>query len=199
MTETVPVVEIHNDQPVMEKDENVTEPVTEIPEPVQMVAASSDEDPGEEIAEQTSQELPEELPAALEERNGMSLKERFSAELLWSKLTETIFRFQPSVGSVMSSGVADRIENSMLYVNFDAKDDVMIYQIVTKAKNMLVQELRNLTGDRFADITLGLKEGIHTPAVPKRTLEELKREVSSNPMVMETADLFAGSIVDVME
>jgi DNA polymerase-3 subunit gamma/tau len=199
MTETVPTAEIHNDQPVMEKDEKVTEPVTEIPEPVQTVAVSSDEDPGEEIAEQASQELPEEVPAALAERNGMSLKERFSAELLWSKLTETILRFQPSVGSVMSSGVADRIENSMLYVNFDAKDDTMIYQIVTKAKNMLVQELRNLTGDRFADITLGLKEGIHTPAVPKRTLEELKREVSSNPMVMETADLFAGSIVDVME
>ena len=199
MTESVPAVEQHNDQPVMEKDGNVTESVTEIPEPVQPVAASSEEDPGEEIAEQVSQDLPEELPAALEERNGMSLKERFSAELLWSKLTETILQFQPSVGSVMSSGVADRIENSMLYVNFDAKDDVMIYQIVTKAKNMLVQELRKLTGDRFADITLGLKEGIHTPAVPKRTLEELKRDVSSNPMVMETVDLCGGSIVDVME
>ena len=199
MTESVPAMENHYDQPVMKIDEKVTEPVTEIPEPVQPVAASSDDDPGEENSEPVSQELQEELPAALEERNGMSLKERFSAELLWSKLTETILQFQPSVGSVMSSGVADRIENSMIYVNFDAKDDVMIYQIVTKAKNMLVQELRKLTGDRFADITLGLKEGIHTPAVPKRTLEELKRDVSSNPMVMETADLFAGSIVDVME
>ena len=199
MTESVPAVEQHNDQPVMVKDEKVTEPVTEISEPVHPVAASSDEDLGEDNAEPVSQELQEELPAALEERNGMSLKERFSAELLWSKLTETILQFQPSVGSVMSSGLADRIENSMLYVNFDARDDVMIYQIVTKAKNMLVQELRKLTGDRFADITLGLKEGIHTPAVPKRTLEELKRDVSSNPMVMETADLFAGSIVDVME
>ena len=197
MTESVPAVEQHNDQPVMEKDEKVTEPVTEIPEP--SVAASSDEDPGEEIAEPVSQELQEELPAALEERNGMSLKERFSAELLWSKLTETILQFQPSVGSVMSSGVADRIESSMLYVNFDAREDVMIYQIVTKAKNMLVQELRKLTGDRFADITLGMKEGIHTPAVPKRTLEELKRDVRTNPMVMETADLFAGTIVDVLE
>ena len=197
MTESVPAVEQHNDQPVMEKDEKVTEPVTEIPEP--SVAASSDEDPGEEIAEPVSQELQEELPAALEERNGMSLKERFSAELLWSKLTETILQFQPSVGSVMSSGVADRIESSMLYVNFDAREDVMIYQIVTKAKNMLVQELRKLTGDRFADITLGMKEGIHTPAVPKRTLEELKQDVRTNPMVMETADLFAGTIVDVLE
>lgn len=197
MTESVPASELHNNQPVMEKDKDVTEPVTEIPE--LPVAATSDEDAGEEIAEPDSQEMPEELPAALEERNGMSLKERFSAELLWSKLTETILQFQPSVGSVMSGGVADRIENSMMYVNFDARDDVMIYQIVTKAKNMLVQELRKLTGDRFADITLGLKEGIRTPAVPKRTLEELKRDVSSNPMVRETADLFAGSIVDVME
>lgn len=197
MTESVPASELHNNQPVMEKDKDVTEPVTEIPE--LPVAATSDEDAGEEIAEPDSQEMPEELPAALEERNGMSLKERFSAELLWSKLTETILQFQPSVGSVMSGGVADHIENSMMYVNFDARDDVMIYQIVTKAKNMLVQELRKLTGDRFADITLGLKEGIRTPAVPKRTLEELKRDVSSNPMVRETADLFAGSIVDVME
>ncbi len=197
MTESVPASELHNNQPVMGKGKDVTEPVTEIPE--LPVAATSDEDAGEEIAEPDSQEMPEELPAALEERNGMSLKERFSAELLWSKLTETILQFQPSVGSVMSGGVADHIENSMMYVNFDARDDVMIYQIVTKAKNMLVQELRKLTGDRFADITLGLKEGIRTPAVPKRTLEELKRDVSSNPMVMETADLFAGSIVDVME
>ena len=146
-----------------------------------------------------SPEVAEELPAALEERNGMSLKERFSAELLWAKLTETILQFQPSVGSVMSGGVADRIESSMLYVNFDAKDDTMIYQIVSGAKKMLVQELRKLTGDNFADLTLGLKEGIRTPAVPKRTLEELKRDVRSNPMVMETADLFSGSIVDVME
>ena len=99
----------------------------------------------------------------------------------------------------MSGGVADRIESSMLYVNFDAKDDTMIYQIVTGAKNILIQELRKLTGDNFADITFGLKEGIRTPAVPKRTLEELKRDVSSNSMVMETADLFAGTIVDVME
>lgn len=199
MTESVPAVEQHDDQPIMKKDEKVTETVTEIPEPVQPVAVPSDDDPGEEITDQVSQELPEELPAALAERSGMSLRERFSAELLWSKLTETILQFQPSVGSVMSSGVADRIESSMLYVNFDAKDDVMIYQIVTKAKEMLVQELRKLTGDRFADITLGMKEGIHTPAVPKRTLEELKRDVSSNPMVMETADLFAGTIVDVLE
>ena len=199
MTETAPNTENLDNQDIVKSNENVTETVSEMTEPVQIASGSLDEDLGEESAESVSSELAEELPAALEQRNGMSLKERFSAELLWSKLTETMLRFQPSVGSVMSGGVADRIERSMLYVNFDAKDDTMIYQIVSRAKTMLVQELRKLTGDNFADITFGLKEGIHTPAVPKRTLEELKRDVSSNPLVMETADLFSGTIVDVME
>ncbi len=199
MTEPVPSPEQIDNKPVMENNGNMTEPVSEMTESVQTAVGSAEEDPGEESAETGSPEVAEELPAALEERNGMSLKERFSAELLWAKLTETILQFQPSVGSVMSGGVADRIESSMLYVNFDAKDDTMIYQIVSGAKKMLVQELRKLTGDNFADLTLGLKEGIRTPAVPKRTLEELKRDVRSNPMVMETADLFSGSIVDVME
>ena len=75
----------------------------------------------------------------------------------------------------------------------------MACQMVSGEKKMLVQELRKLTGDTYADITFELKEGIHAPAVPKRTLEELKRDVSSNPMVMETADLFSGTIVDVLE
>ena len=40
-----------------------------------------------------------------------------------------------------------------------------------------------------------------SPGMPEtgKSVEELKRDVSSNPLVMETADLFAGSIVDVME
>ena len=199
VTETDTNTQCNENQSIAEKDGKVTEKVTEVSDPASDIPTAAEEDPGEEAAETGIPELPEELPAALEQRNGMSLKERFSAELLWAKLTETILRFHPSTGSVMSGGVADRIENSMLYVNFDAKDDTMIYQIVTGEKKMLVQELRKLTGDAFADITFALKEGIHTPAVPKRTLEELKRDVSGNPMVMETADLFSGTIVDVME
>ena len=199
MTESGPITEHYDNQSIVENNGNVTETVAEMTESVQTVSGPSDEDLGDESADSVSPEMAEDLPAALEQRNGMSLKERFSAELLWAKLTEMILQLQPSVGSVMSGGVADRIENSMLYVNFDAKDDTMIYQIVSGAKKMLVQELRKLTGDNFADITFGLKEGIRTPAVPKRTLEELKRDVSGNPMVMETADLFSGTIVDVME
>lgn len=199
VTESKSVSENIDNKETAKKDEKVTEVVSEVTELPQTGAVLSDEDPGEDPVESSSPDLAAEIPAALEQRRGMSLKERFSAELLWAKLTETILQIQPSIGSIMSGGVPDRIDNSMLYVNFDAKDDTMAYQMVSGEKKMLVQELRKQTGDIYADITFGLKEGIHTPAVPKRTLEELKRDVSSNPMVRETADLFSGIIVDVLE
>ena len=199
VTEPEPSSEDVDNKETAKIDEKVTEVVPEVTELPPAGSVLPDEDPGEDPAENSSPDLAAEIPAALEQRRGMSLKERFSAELLWAKLTETILQFQPSIGSIMSGGVPDRIDNSMLYVNFDAKDDTLAYQMVSGEKKMLVQELRKQTGDNYADITFGLKEGIHTPAVPKRTLEELKRDVSSNPMVRETADLFSGIIVDVLE
>ena len=199
VTEPEPSSEDVDNKETAKIDEKVTEVVSEVTELPPAGSVLPDEDPGEDPAENSSPDLAAEIPAALEQRRGMSLKERFSAELLWVKLTETILQFQPSIGSIMSGGVPDRIDNSMLYVNFDAKDDTLAYQMVSGEKKMLVQELRKQTGDNYADITFGLKEGIHTPAVPKRTLEELKRDVSSNPMVRETADLFSGIIVDVLE
>ena len=199
VTENNVTAEIVENKEVETKDEKVTEAAEKMTELPSAGSDLPDEEPGEDPAESSSPELAAEIPAALEQRRGMSLKERFSAELLWAKLTETVLKFQPSIGSIMSAGIADRIDNSMLYVDFDAKDDVMACQMVSGEKKMLVQELRKLTGDTYADITFELKEGIHAPAVPKRTLEELKRDVSSNPMVMETADLFSGTIVDVLE
>ena len=129
----------------------------------------------------------------------MSLKERFSPELLWSRLTENIQRIQPSLAGIMTGGIADRIDNSMLYVCFDAKSDAILMKMANQAKPQILSELHRLTGDQYADVTFELKEGLHTPVVPKRSLEQLKRDVGSNPMVMETADLFAGTIVDVLE
>ena len=197
VTESMSNQELPENQKITEKDENLTEKEKEVTESASTETGSDDD--ADETGDPGTPELAEELPAAMEQRNGMSLKERYSAELLWSKLTQSVMSTQSSLGSVMSGGLADRIENSMLFVNFDAKDGVMMFQIVSKEKSMLVQKLRQLTGDSYADIAFGLKEGLHAAAVPKRTLEELKRDVGSNPMVMETADLFSGMIVDVLE
>ena len=114
-------------------------------------------------------------------------------------MTEAIHREQPSLAALMSGGFPDRIENSMLYVMFDAQSDIMTFQMVGKSKPLILNFLRRITGDSFADVTFLQKEGLREHAAPKRSLEDLKRDVSSNAMVRETADLFSGMIVDVLE
>ncbi len=99
----------------------------------------------------------------------------------------------------MSAGIPDRIENSMLYVCFDSKDDIITFQLLSKSKEAIRNRLKKLTGDESAELEFQLKEGLHAAAVQKRSLEELKRDVGKNPMVRETADLFSGTIVDVLE
>ena len=158
----------------------------------------ADEDVPEESPEENGGALSEALSPALELRDSMSLKERFSPELLWKKVTEAVHREQPSLAALMAGGFPDRIDNSMLYVLFDASD-LLIFQKMTQSKPLILNILRKVTGDSFADVTFLQKEGLREHAAPKRTLEDLKRDVSSNAMVRETADLFSGMIVDVLE
>lgn len=162
----------------------------------------------EEIAEEAEEDEQEavqedmELSAQAENHghgSSMSLKERFSPELLWTKLTEVVQYRQPSLAGMMQDGMPDRIENSLLHVLFDEKDGSMVCAALNEAKPLLQQELKELTGDKYADLTLRLKKGLHSEETPKRKLEELKRDVADNPLVKETSDLFAGVIVDVFE
>ena len=174
------------------------------------VNAPSNAEPtiAEEIAEEAEEDEQEavqedmELSAQAENHghgSSMSLKERFSPELLWTKLTEAIQYRQPSLAGMMQDGMPDRIENSLLHVLFDEKDGSMVCAALNEAKPLLQQELKELTGDKYADLTLRLKKGLHSEETPKRKLEELKRDVADNPLVKETSDLFAGVIVDVFE
>lgn len=174
------------------------------------VNAPSNAEPtiAEEIAEEAEEDEQEavqedmELSAQAENHghgSSMSLKERFSPELLWTKLTEVIQYRQPSLAGMMQDGMPDRIENSLLHVLFDEKDGSMVCAALNEAKPLLQQELKELTGDKYADLTLRLKKGLHSEETPKRKLEELKRDVADNPLVKETSDLFAGVIVDVFE
>ena len=87
----------------------------------------------------------------------------------------------------------------MLYVLFDASDSAVSMPLVEQNKSLIVNELRALTGDTYADVSFAVKEGLRTQAAPKRSFEELKRAVGTNAMVQEAADLFSGVIVDVME
>lgn len=184
------------------------------PAPAEMtessVNAPSNAEPtiAEEIAEEAEEDEQEavqedmELSAQAENHghgSSMSLKERFSPELLWTKLTEVIQYRQPSLAGMMQDGVPDRIENSLLHVLFDEKDGSMVCSALNEAKPLLQQELKELTGDKYADLTFRLKKGLHSEETPKRKLEELKRDVADNPLVKETSDLFAGVIVDVFE
>ena len=174
------------------------------------VNAPSNAEPtiAEEIAEEAEEDEQEavqedmELSAQAENHghgSSMSLKERFSPELLWTKLTEVIQYRQPSLAGMMQDGMPDRIENSLLHVLFDEKDGSMVCAALNEAKPLLQQELKELTGDKYSDLTLRLKKGLHSEETPKRKLEELKRDVADNPLVKETSDLFAGVIVDVFE
>ncbi len=184
---------------VKENNGEVTETDSKMTEPVDSLDIPPYEETVDELGEENDAVLAEEIPSVPEVRNSMSLKERFSAELLWKKLTDAIQQVQPSVSAIMAAGLPDRIENSTLYVCFDSKDDKMAFQLVSKSKGSIRERLKNLTGDESADVEFQLKEGLHAAAVQKRSLEELKRDVSKNPMVRETADLFSGTIVDVLE
>lgn len=201
MTENASVSEHIDIERVEKSDGILTEPVENLTEPDIPGGSvlSADEEMPEDLPEDGDNPPSEKLSPALVKRDSMSLKERFSPELLWSRLTENIQRIQPSLAGIMTGGIADRIDNSMLYVCFDAKSDAILMKMANQAKPQILSELHRLTGDQYADVTFELKEGLHTPVVPKRSLEQLKRDVGSNPMVMETADLFAGTIVDVLE
>ena len=201
MTENSKQSEYTDNEQLAKNDGRLTEPVENMTEPDIAGASilSTDEEMPEDLPDDGENAPSEKLSPALIKRDSMSLRERFSPELLWSRLTENIQRIQPSLAGIMTGGIPDRIDNSMLYVCFDAKADVMLMKMANQAKPQILSELRRLTGDQYADVTFELKEGLHSPVVPKRSLEQLKRDVGSNPMVMETADLFAGTIVDVLE
>jgi hypothetical protein len=186
---------------ITKNDEILTEPVKNLTEPDIPGGSglSTDEEMPEDLPDDGENPPSEKLSPALIKRDSMSLKERFSPELLWSRLTENIQRIQPSLAGIMTGGIADRIDNSMLYVCFDAKADAMLMKMANQAKPQILSELRRLTGDQYADVSFELKEGLLSPVVPKRSLEQLKQDVGANPMVMETADLFGGAIVDVLE
>lgn len=201
LTENIKKPEHIENDSITKNDGALTEPVENMTE-ADIPGGSGlsvDEEMPEDLPDDGENPPSEKLSPALVKRDSMSLKERFSPELLWSRLTENIQRVQPSLAGIMTGGIADRIDNSMLYVCFDAKSDVMLMKMATQAKPQILSELRKMTGDQYADVTFELKEGLHSPVVPKRTLEQLKQDVGSNPMVMETADLFGGTIVDVLE
>lgn len=186
---------------LIQSDGKLTDAVNNVTEPVDVPVPSSDESVAEEAPEdfdESGEPVAETAAPMQEERHSMSLKERFSPELLWKKLIDQIQPVQPSLGGMMAGGIPDRIEKSLLYVFFDAEDTTML-RMISREKSFLVQELRRLTKDEFADLAIVPKEGLRVQAAPKRTLDELKRNVSANPMVRETADLFKGEIVDVLE
>jgi len=189
---------IENDR-VNENNGEVTEEETEVTESVVQPGSFSGDDPADELVDENEGTPGNELPAVPEVRDSMTLKERFSAELLWKKLTDAVQEEQPSTSAIMSAGIPDRIEDSKLFVCFDAKDDSMAFQLISKSKGLIQDRLRKMTGDGSAEIEYQLKEGLHGAAVKKRSLEELKRDAGRNPMVCETADLFSGTIVDVLE
>ena len=201
LTENIKKPEHIENEQITKNDGALTEPVENMTEADIPGGSglSADEEMPEDLPDDGENSPSEKLSPALVKRDAMSLKERFSPELLWSRLMENIQRVQPSLAGIMTGGIADRIDNSMLYVCFDAKSDVMLMKMATQAKPQILSELRKMTGDQYADVTFELKEGLHSPVVPKRTLEQLKQDVGSNPMVMETADLFGGTIVDVLE
>ncbi|MBO4631419.1 MAG: DNA polymerase III subunit gamma/tau, partial [Lentisphaeria bacterium] len=202
MTEPDTKSEVAENKQVEKNDEKLTDPENMITESNSSTAFQPNEEylteePSDGSEEETTNMT--EVPSVSEGPHSMSLKERFSPELLWRKLTESVSRIQPSLGAIMGGGFADRIENSTLHVLYDAKDDVLPIQMVTKDKSLIRNELRKMTGDGAADIAFALRDGLHSQPIPKRTLEELKHDAGANPMVKEVVDLFSGAIVDVME
>ena len=184
---------------VMNNDETVTDAGEEMTEDDLPGDSRSDDESGEESVGEEGEPPVEDLPDTEDTSGSVMLKDRFSPELLWRKLIDAVQEKQPSLGGLMAAGVPDRIEKSSLHVGFDAKDDIMAFQMVSKSADLIRGQLGRIAGDQSADVVFQLKEGLHETAVKKRSLEELKRDAGKNPMVCEVADLFSGVIVDVME
>ena len=159
------------------------------------------DDPGEEhsveeLSANDSQENPRNDSA-------MPLSERFSPELLWEKLREDIRNNTNlfSVADLMSEGVPQKVEYSTLIVAFDEDYGELAFQTVAKEKELLENCLKRISRDSAAVLCLLRMKGVKTPEtkVQKKTLDELKREAARISIVEQTADLFSGMIVDVLE
>ena len=158
-------------------------------------------DPGEEhsveeLSANDSQENPRNDSA-------MPLSERFSPELLWEKLREDIRNNTNlfSVADLMGEGVPQKVEYSTLIVAFDEDYGELAFQTVAKEKELLENCLKRISRDSAAVLCLLRMQGVKTPEtkVQKKTLDELKREAARISIVEQTADLFSGMIVDVLE
>ena len=204
MTEAEQNVQPVEKETVITPDEQMTEPDSgEMTELGPSVAESAGEvlpdDSGEESDGEPAAVPVPEISPALQQRDSMSLAERYSPELLWRKLTERIGQIQPSLSGILAGAFPDRIEKSMVYVRYDTTESPVSLPILNRNKDLIVNELRLMTGDSYADISFSEAEGLRAQAVPKRSFDELKRAAETNPMVQETADLFSGMIVDVLE
>ena len=204
MTETEQNAQPVEPENVVTDDEQMTEPDSgELTEQDTSVSESAGEvlpdDNGEEADGMSAASSVPEISPALQQRDSMSLAERYSPELLWRKLTERIGQIQPSLSGILSCAFPDRIEKSMVYVRFDASGSAVSLPIINRNKPLIVNELRMMTGDSYADVSFSEAEGLQTQAAPKRSFDELKRAAEKNPMVQEAADLFSGMIVDVFE
>ena len=210
----VPEPEIVQEQIVTEsapsnselKKEKMTEnipsnPVVEVFVDIPETAADVSENSSEESEEEEEEDLAAvaEVSEPEEHGNSMTLQERFSPESLWQKFSEMIREGYYSLAEMMLSGVAERIENSTVYVAFDEDSGNVSKVALEREREYLRNQLRILTGDKYADYSLYLKKGLFTVEAPRKKLDELKREAAENPMVRETADLFSGMIVDVFE
>ena len=133
----------------------------------------------------------------------MPLSERFSPELLWEKLQSDIRDNTNlfSVADLMNEGVPQKLEYSTLTVAFDEDYGELAFQTVAKEKELLANCLKRISRDSAAVLRLVRMKGVKSPEakVQKKPLDELKREAARISIVEQTADLFSGLIVDVLE
>ena len=122
---------------VVNNDGTVTDAADGMPEYDIPPDAQGDDDSGEDPGTEDGEMAADDLPESEDLAGSMTLKERFSPELLWIKLMEAVQEIQPSLGGLMAAGVPDRIEKSKLHVVFDAKDDTMAFRMVSKSADLI--------------------------------------------------------------
>ena len=145
VTEPARNLEVSENNRVENNDGGVTEQNLEVTVPDIPADLPSDDDVADDIGDDNDALPVEEALPVPEDHGSLPLNERFSAELLWTKLTDAVHQEQPSVSAIMAAAVPDRIENSKLFVSFDAKDDVMSFDLISKSKTLIRNLLRYLT------------------------------------------------------
>ena len=108
---------------------------------------------------------------------------------------------QPLLKNYMQGGRPTGYSDNVLTVVYDDDNDPNSIEELNKQKSLLELKLKKITDNNIASFNLISKEGVTSPHevvhLQREDMSEVRERAESNKLVVDTMDLFDGSIVDV--